>query len=190
MSIGSHRVRTRIAQYEWHKIGKNFGFKFLNTNIKMNSWFGKLQSGWLFIVFLELLFYYCVHKCIQNLCEIWILSWRQSFQQLLLLVDVLLLLIIWLLILCLEPLVAESVSSTLLFCSCINGYAWMCFMLLTADMIPITNHGYLPTPLLFWGLQYLVEKQTCTGKEDDFQCFGGRSSPHVCEILGKLDKHK
>lgn len=47
----------------------------------------------------------------------------------------------------------------------------------TADMLPITNHGHLPAPLLFWGLQYLVEKQTSAGKEDDFQYLGWRISP-------------
>lgn len=47
----------------------------------------------------------------------------------------------------------------------------------TADMLPITNHGPLPAPLLFWGLQYLVEKQTSAGKEDDFQYLGWRISP-------------
>lgn len=36
----------------------------------------------------------------------------------------------------------------------------------------MTNDGYLHAPLPFWGLQYLMEKQTSPGKEDYFHYLG------------------
>lgn len=84
-----------------------------------------------------------------------------------------------LIVLWLELIVNVCVSKS--WSSSRNIDAQVCYVCVvpTADMLPITNHGPLLTPLLFWGLQYLVEKQTSAGKEDDINYLGLHNPPTV-----------